>query len=62
MKISQAFNQLTQKDFVDWALKHKYDYFIKIEGSRESGWVWSKGANPKQYRFDYKITPTPAKV
>jgi hypothetical protein len=54
MNIRQAFNQLTAKEFVNWALKNKYSYFIAIEGNREHGWIWAKGSYPKQYKFDYK--------
>jgi hypothetical protein len=51
--ISQAFSSMKPKQFVDWALKNKYDYFIKIESNRETGWIWSKSKDSKQYRFDY---------
>ena len=53
MNILQAYNKLTQKQFVDWALKNKYPYFIVIEGNREHGWIYPKNGS-KQYKFDYK--------
>lgn len=54
MNIRQAYSQKTPKEFVDWALQENYPYFIKIEGNRESGWVYPRRGN-KQYKFDYKI-------
>jgi hypothetical protein len=54
MNIRQAYNQMSIKEFVDWALQENYPYFIKIEGNRESGWVYPKKGN-KQYKFDYQI-------
>lgn len=54
MNIRTAYNTMTQKEFVDWALNNDYPYFIMIEGNRESGWVYPKSSN-KQYRFDYRI-------
>lgn len=53
MNIRQAFNQLSTKNFVNWCFDRKYDYFIKISGNNESGWFWSKGKNPRQYKFNY---------
>lgn len=54
MNIRTAYNTLTQKEFVDWALKNNYSYSIKIEDNREHGIIFSKKGNTK-YRFDYKI-------
>jgi hypothetical protein len=54
MNIRQAYNQMSQKEFVDWALQEKYPYFIKIEGNMESGWICPKSGN-KQYKFNYQI-------
>lgn len=53
MNIKQAYAQMSQKEFVDWALKNKYPYFIKIWGNRESGWIYSKRGDI-QYKFDYE--------
>lgn len=55
MKIKEAFNSMTTKEFVDWALKNNYDYFLKISGNYEEGWIWSKSKRPKQYKFGHKI-------
>ena len=54
MNIRTAYNALTQKEFVDWALENNYPYFIVIEGNREHGIIFPKKGNTK-YRFDYKI-------
>ena len=54
MNIKQAYTQLTPYEFVNWALKNKYPYFIKIEGNRESGWIYPKKGN-KQYKFNYQV-------
>lgn len=51
--IRTAYNQLSQQQFVDWALNNNYDYFIVIEGNREYGWIYSKQGTT-QYRFNYK--------
>jgi hypothetical protein len=55
MKINTAFNTLSGVEFVSWAIKNGYDYFIKTGGNNESGWVWSKGSNPRQYKFNHNI-------
>ena len=54
MNIKQAYAQLTRKQFVNWALENNYPYFMKIDGNRESGWIYPKKGNT-QYKFDYKI-------
>ena len=54
MNIIAAYNTMTAKEFVDWALLNKYPYFIVIEGNRERGWVYPKKGN-KQYKFNYTI-------
>lgn len=53
MNIAQAYRQLTSLAFVNWALKNKYPYFIKIEGSQESGWIYPKKGS-KKYKFNHK--------
>jgi hypothetical protein len=55
MRINTAFNRLSGVEFVSWAIKNGYDYFIKTGGNNESGWVWSKGSNPRQYKFNHNI-------
>lgn len=53
MNIKQAFNTLSGVDFVSWALRNNYPYFIKIEGNSESGWIYPKNGN-RQYKFNHK--------
>lgn len=55
MNIIQAWIRFGNgREFVDWCFSQKYDYFIKIgPGKHESGWFWSKGKKPKQYKFNY---------
>jgi hypothetical protein len=54
MNIRTAYSTLTIKEFVNWALKNEYPYFIAIEGNREHGFIFPKRGN-KKYKFDYKI-------
>ena len=54
MNIRQAYTQMTIKEFVNWALKNKYPYFIVVEGNRERGWIYPKRGST-QYKFDYKL-------
>jgi hypothetical protein len=54
MNIRTAYSTMSPKEFVDWALKNNYPYFIKIEGNRECGWVYPKNGST-QYKFDYKL-------
>ena len=54
MNIRTAYNTLSQKEFVNWAIENKYPYFIAIEGNREYGYIFpKKGGNV--YKFDYLI-------
>ena len=54
MNIKQAWNFYgNSREFVDWCFEQKYDYFIKADNRHESGWFWSKGKNPRQYKFNY---------
>ena len=54
MNIRTAYNTMTSKGFVDWALENKYPYFIKISGNIEEGIIFPKRGN-KEYRFKHKI-------
>ena len=54
MNIKQAYNTLSQKEFVDWSIENNYPYFIIIEGNNERGWGNSKKGTT-QYKFNYKI-------
>lgn len=55
MNIQQAYNTMTQKQFVDWAIKNDYPYFIAIEGNREYGSISPKNGKGRVYKFDYKV-------
>lgn len=54
MKINQAQAQMTDKEFVDFAIKNKYPYRMTYTGDDVTGSVWSKNYG-REYNFKYRV-------
>lgn len=53
-RIDTAYNTLSGKEFVDWALKNNYYYFIVIGEGVEKGYIYNRKGT-KMYNFNHKI-------